>query len=188
MVAGHQRRRPAVLERRGDDAHAHQGHPGDDAGLGDGAHRQAVAGLLRRRVGRGQLRHRRLRPGDGPERPGAVLGAGPAGRPRRADGALRPHLRRARRDRRRGGRSRPTRSTATSPTSRTRSPAATSPPSARSSPREHNPDRKKAVRHPYGDARAVRPGPPGAGALGGHGRRRHRRWCRTCTSAAGRSA
>ena len=60
-----QRRRPAVLERRGHDAHAHQGHPGDDAGLGDGAHRQAVAGLLRRRVGRGQLRHRRLRPGDG---------------------------------------------------------------------------------------------------------------------------
>ena len=38
---------------------------------------------------------------------------------------------------------RPTRSTATSPTSRTRWPAATSPPSARSSPREHNPDRKK---------------------------------------------
>ena len=31
VVAGHQRRRPAVLERRGDDAHAHQGHPGDDA-------------------------------------------------------------------------------------------------------------------------------------------------------------
>ena len=27
----HHRRRPAVLERRGDDAHAHQGHPGDDA-------------------------------------------------------------------------------------------------------------------------------------------------------------
>ena len=77
----HQRRRPAVLERRGDDAHAHQGHPGDDAGLGDGADRQAVARLLRRRVGRGQLRHRRLRPGDGPQRPGAVLGAGPAGAP-----------------------------------------------------------------------------------------------------------
>ena len=36
-----------------------------------------VAGLLRRGVGRGQLRHRRLRPGDGPERPGAVLGAEP---------------------------------------------------------------------------------------------------------------
>src|SRR5699024_5746135 len=30
---------PAVLERRSDDAHAHQGHPGDDTGLGDGAHR-----------------------------------------------------------------------------------------------------------------------------------------------------
>ena len=78
VVGGHQRRRAAVLERRGHDAHAHQGHPGHDAGLGDGADRQAVAGLLRWRVGRGQLRHRRLRPGDGPERPGAVLGAEPA--------------------------------------------------------------------------------------------------------------
>ena len=29
------------------------------------------------RVRRGQLRHRRLRPGDGPQRPGAVLGAEP---------------------------------------------------------------------------------------------------------------
>ena len=41
------------------------------------------------------------------------------------------------------GAARPTRSTATSPTSRTPSPAATSPPSARSSPPTHNPDRKK---------------------------------------------
>ena len=57
--------------------HAHQGHPGHDAGQRDGADRQAVAGLLRRRLGRGQLRHRRLRPGDGPERAGAVLGAEP---------------------------------------------------------------------------------------------------------------
>ena len=73
----HQRRGAAVLERRGDDADAHQGHPGDDAGQRDGAHRQAVARLLRRGVGRGQLRHRRLRPGDGPQRPGAVLGARP---------------------------------------------------------------------------------------------------------------
>ena len=46
-------------------------------GQRDGAHRQAVAGLLRRRLGRGQLRHRRLRPGDGAQRPGAVLGARP---------------------------------------------------------------------------------------------------------------
>ena len=30
---GRQRRRPAVLERRGDDADAHPGHPRDDAGL-----------------------------------------------------------------------------------------------------------------------------------------------------------
>ena len=36
---------------------------------------QAGAGLLRRGLGRRQLRHRRLRPGDGPQRAGAVLGA-----------------------------------------------------------------------------------------------------------------
>ena len=48
--------------------HAHQGHPDHDPGQRDGADRQAVAGLLRRRLGGGQLRHRRLRPGDGPER------------------------------------------------------------------------------------------------------------------------
>ena len=40
----------------------------------------------------------------GPERPGAVLGAGPAGRLRRADRALRPHLRRAGRARPAAGR------------------------------------------------------------------------------------
>ena len=37
-----------------------QRHPRDDARQRDGADRQAVAGLLGRRVGRGQLRHRRL--------------------------------------------------------------------------------------------------------------------------------
>ena len=89
----HQRRRPALLERRGDDAHAHQGHPRHDARQRHGAHRQAVARLLRRRLGRGQLRHRRLRPRHGPERPGAVLGQGPRRRPRHPHGALRPRLR-----------------------------------------------------------------------------------------------
>ena len=93
---GHQRRSPAVLERRGDDAHAHQGHPGHDPGQRDGADREAVARLLRRSLCRGQLRHRWLRPGDGPERSGAVLGARPGRRLRRTDGSLRPHLRRAR--------------------------------------------------------------------------------------------
>ena len=91
---GHQRRRPALLERRGHDADAHQGHPGDDAGERDGAHRQAVARLLRWRLGRGQLRHRRLRPRDGSQRAGAVLGTRPRRCVRRADGALRAHLRR----------------------------------------------------------------------------------------------
>ena len=109
----HQRRRPAVLERRGDDAHAHQGHPGHDAGQRDGAHRQAVAGLLRRRVGRGQLRYRRLRPRHGSERPGAVLGAGPARCPGRRAGALRARLRRTGGDRAAAGADRATRSTAT---------------------------------------------------------------------------
>ena len=62
----------------------------------DGAHRQAVARLLRRRLGRGQLRHRRLRPGHGPQRPGAVLGQGPRRRLRHPARALREHLGRAR--------------------------------------------------------------------------------------------
>ena len=39
---------------------AHPWHPGDDARQRDGAHRQAGAGLFRRRFGRGQLRDRRL--------------------------------------------------------------------------------------------------------------------------------
>ena len=63
---GDQRRRPAVLERRGDDADAHPRHPRDDPGERDGAHRQAGARLLRRRVRGGQLRHRRLRADHGP--------------------------------------------------------------------------------------------------------------------------
>ena len=92
---GHQRGRAAVLERRSDDAHAHQGHPGDDAGQRDGADRQALAGLLGRGVGGGQLRPRRLRPGDGPERAGAVLGAEPVGGRGAAVPALRPRLPRA---------------------------------------------------------------------------------------------
>ncbi len=63
-----QRRCAAVLERRGDHAAAHQGCADHDPGQRDGAHRQALAGLLRWRLGRGQLRHRRIRPGDGPQR------------------------------------------------------------------------------------------------------------------------
>ena len=59
----------------------------------DGAHRQAGAGLRRRRVGRGQLRHRRLRPHHGPQRPGAVLGLGPRGRVRHPAPLLRARLR-----------------------------------------------------------------------------------------------
>ena len=77
----HQRRRAAVLQRRGDDAHAHARHPRDDAGERDGADRQAGARLLGRHLGRGQLRHRRLRADHGAERPGAVLGARPGRAP-----------------------------------------------------------------------------------------------------------
>ena len=50
------------------------------------------------------------------------------------------------------------------------------------------PGPQEAVRHPHRHAGAVRPGPPGARALGRHGRRRDRRSCRTCTSAAARCA
>ena len=77
----HQRRRPALLERRGDDADAHPGHPRDDPPERDGADRQAGARVLGRGVGRGQLRHRRLRAGHGPQRRGPVLGARPHRRP-----------------------------------------------------------------------------------------------------------
>ena len=93
----HQRRRPAVLERRGDDAHAHARDPRHDARERDGADRQAGARLLGRRLGRGQLRHRRLRAHHGPERPGPVLGARPRRRLPRPAGPLRAQLRRARR-------------------------------------------------------------------------------------------
>ena len=91
----HQRRRAAVLERRGDDAAAHPGHPRHDARQRDGAHRQAGPRLLRRGLGRGQLRHRRVRPDHGPERAGPVLGAPSRRRVRRPVRPLRPHLRRS---------------------------------------------------------------------------------------------
>ena len=170
-----QRRRPAVLERRGHDAHAHQGHPGDDPGLGHGADRQAVAGLLRRRLGRGQLRHRRLRPGDGTERAGPVLGARPGRRPRRADGPLRrtPTSRRASRARGRRRTHRPARP------GRLRLPALAAGQRLQHRRRDllgdGQPGPQEAVRHPHGDACGGRPGPPGAGALGRHGRRGDRR-------------
>jgi acetyl/propionyl-CoA carboxylase alpha subunit len=91
-----QRRRPALLERRSDDAHAHQGHPHHDPGQHDGPHRQAGPGLLRGGLGRGQLRYRWLRPGHGAQRPGPVLGAEFPGRLPSAAGALQLHLCRAR--------------------------------------------------------------------------------------------
>ena len=67
----------------------------------------------------------------------------PAGRARRADGALRPHLRRAGRDARRGGRPPPTRPTATSPTTRTRIAGSDFTTVGEIFSAEHNPDRKK---------------------------------------------
>ena len=121
--------------------------------FGDGADRQAVAGHRRRRIGRGQLRHRRLRPGDGPERPGAVLGAGPAGSAWRAAVALRPQLRAARRGRPSQGRH-----------GRPRRPGHRQLPAHRRGQRLHDgradlflrnqPGPQEAVRYPHGDARA----------------------------------
>ena len=182
----HQRRRPAVLERRGDDAHAHQGHPGDDAGLGDGAHRQAVAGLLRRRLGRGQLRHRRLRPDHGPERAGAVLGARPVSAA--VDVLLAHYAHTYRAPGERFPRPAPT----TDPVDRDVSRLAARR-AGRSSPRvgeifDHatNPEPQEAVRHPLDAARGRRRRPPAAGALGGHGRRRGRGRATTRTWAGSR--
>ena len=140
----HQRRRPAVLERRGDDAHAHQGHPRDDARQRDGADRQAGARLLRRRVGRGQLRHRRLRADHGPERPGAVLGARPRRRLRRSCSPTTstPTSRPGERFPRRAHDRRPA-STATSARRRTTRPAPTSRRVGEIFSEETNPGRKK---------------------------------------------
>ncbi len=92
----HQRRRPALLERRGHHAHAHPGHPGHVPGLGHGAHRQGGARLLRKRLGRGQPGHRRLRPDHGTERPGPVPGQQPGRGPADPAPPLRAHLRRPR--------------------------------------------------------------------------------------------
>ena len=109
-------------------------------------------------------------------------------RVRRADGALRPHLRRARRDARRGRRP---------PADPADRDVSGYPHAVRGQRLRHGrgdllrraqPGPQEAVRHPHGDAGAVRPGSPGARALGRDGRRGDRRWCRTCTSAAGRSA
>ena len=86
----------------------------------DGAHRQAGAGLLRRRVGRGQLRHRRLRPGDGPERTGPVLGPDAAGRLRDPAARTTSTPTSCRASASRVARARTTRSTATSGPRRTR--------------------------------------------------------------------
>ena len=72
-----QRRSPAVLERRSHDADAHPRNPDDASGERDGADRQTGTGLLRRRVGRGQPRHRRLRARHGAERSRPVLRAQP---------------------------------------------------------------------------------------------------------------
>ena len=130
--------------------HAHPRHPDHDPGQLDGAHRQAGPGLLRWRVGRRQLRHRRLRAGDGPQRPGAVLGAVAGRRLRAAAAPLRAHLREARRAVPAADPERPIRRTATSGRSRTRpSPTATSPSSATSSP----PRRTRSARSPSTCAR-----------------------------------
>ena len=139
----HQRRRAAVLERRGHDADAHQGHPRDDARQHDGPDRQAGARLLRRGLGRGQLRHRRLRARDGPQRPGAVLGArSRRARARRCSPTTSAPTSRPASGSRAAPR-RPTRSTATCAARRTSCPAPTCARSATCSPTETNPGRKQ---------------------------------------------
>ena len=174
----HQRRRPAVLERRVDDAHAHPRHPRDDARQRDGADRQAGHRLLGRRVGRGQPRHRRLRPGDGTERRGAVLGAEPGRGVRGAVRAPRADVPGAGGAVAAAGRHRRTRSTATCArrTARRRG-------RRLRHRRRHllggaQPRPQEAVRHPHADGRHDRPGPRAARALAGDGRGRDGRGLR----------
>ena len=184
-----ERRRAAVLERRGDDAHAHPGHPGDDAGQRHGADRQAGAGLLRRGVGRGQLRHRRLRP-----RSWAPTARRSTGRPTSPDaceillrhydhtyvvpGETYPRRRPTSRPGRPGraylaacrrGRQRPS-------------------PGRRHLLRRAQPRPQEALRHALGDARRHRCRRRAAGTLGALARSGDRRSCGTRTSAASRSA
>ena len=152
-----------------------RGHPRHDARQRDGADRQAGARLLGRRVGRGQLRHRRLRAHHGPQRPGAVLGA----RPRRRV----PHP------------AAPTTSTPTwRPASASRGARTTSDPARprrrrrartphRVGPRARRrrllrrdqPRPQEAVRHPLGDARGDRRDHPPLERWAGDARRRDRR-------------
>ena len=141
----------------------------------DGADRQAGARLLGRRLGRGQLRHRRLRAHHGAERPGAVLGARPRRRVPPAAAPLRARLRRARASASRAARTRATRSTATCAARRTRAPgsdfATVGDDLLRRRP-------TRAARSRF-DIRSVmravdRPRPRAARALGRHARRRDR--------------
>ena len=168
----HKRRRPAVLERRGHDAHAHQGHPGDDARERDGAHGQAVARLLGRR------RPRTTR--------GSAATSGSWARTGRPSTGPRTWPAPA-------SCSSPTTSTATSrpesasragPRPRTRSTATPgrSPITPRLGPGsrgrhllgQREPGAQEAVRHPHRDARRPRQGPSAAGALVRDGGRRDR--------------
>ncbi len=179
----HQRRRSAVLERRGHDAHAHPGHPGHDPGFGHGADREAVARLFRRGLGRGQLRHRRLRPDHGPERRGPVLGARPVQRGRRAAGALRARVR---------GRGRPL--PAGGPDQRPRQPGylgvtarRSGLPCARRDLRlRPQPGAQEALRHALAAVRGDRRRLSGRWSGGPTRPTRHRCWCSTRTWAGSR--
>ncbi len=181
----HQRRRPAVLERRGDDAHAHPWHPRHDAGQRHGADRQAGHRLLGRGVGRGQPRHRRLRPGDGAERRGAVLGAEPGRGVRDAPRPLRADLPRSGR--------------ALAPTGRDHRPARPGRALEPAPRRRHRlrdgrrhllahgqPGPQEAVRHPHADGRRRRPGSSRRSSAGRRWPRPRRRSSTTPASAATR--
>ena len=121
-------------------------------GQRDGAHRQAGDRLLRRRVGRGQPRHRRLRPDHGSERRGAVLGARPGRGVRPAVRPLRADLPGAGRALAAPGRRRRTRSTATCapPPTTSRAPTSRTVGDVFSAARQPRP--QEAVRHPHADA------------------------------------
>ena len=182
---GHQRGRPELLERRGDDAHALRRDAGDGRGHRHGAHRSPCARPGRRRE-RAQRPRPRRHAGDGHQRPGAPLRRGPRGRARARVGAPRPVRQRspasgrARADHR-SSRTRRVRRPAHRRTRRR--PRGRHP--RRGAPRRRQPAAEPPLRDRRGHEGGGGPRRPGAAPLAGRGRCRRRAGLGHAASTAG---
>ena len=175
VVAGHQRRRPALLERRGDHADAHPRHPGHDA-----RGRRWCSPASRRSTTPAASRPRTTRASAATSASWAPTARRSTGRRDLAERL--PHPAAPLRARLRGpGRALPaprrdhaTRATATSATSPHGARRGLRAPSATSSPTRRTPAARSRSTS-AGDGGRRRPGPPAARALVRHARRRDRR-------------